>query len=179
MFRCFLHLKHIMKSLVLDVDETLVHTGTGQDYKFQIEEEWVSGTIRPHLREFLWTVNDLFDVVAVWSAGERDYVHGIVDRVFPYQPDLIWTREECDTYVEWGSVCRVKPLTKMFGWDIGYQTWIVDDSLCAAKMNPQHHIPILPFEGDLQDRCLADLAGWFINHPHATIWDTMGRRLCG
>ncbi len=99
------------KCLVLDIDETLVHTMDtpkgyakmkiftdekffpyrGRVYKFVLEDfENVGsgkslefwGIMRQHLREFLLYCFSYFKYVIIWSAGKRTYVEQIVDIIF-------------------------------------------------------------------------------------------------
>src|SRR3989338_4538064 len=55
--------------------EDLEKPGVGTKYDFW----WI---IRPHVEEFLIFCFSYFRVVAVWSAGKRPYVEGIVDHLF-------------------------------------------------------------------------------------------------
>lgn len=100
------------KCLVLDLDETLVHTseephklrelGIFSDPKLLdlryrtyhlklddvVEKRGTGvrtelwGVERPHLREFLLFALGYFRVVAIWSAGQLKYVESIADRIF-------------------------------------------------------------------------------------------------
>lgn len=109
--------------VVIDLDETLVHTvediklykelGISKDPKLidirsrsyvigidNIEGDGkrmaVWGTKRPHLERFLIFCFSFFDVVAVWSAGTNDYVRKIVNVVFRniQRPHIVWSREK-------------------------------------------------------------------------------------
>lgn len=100
------------KCLVLDLDETLVHTlettdwisklGIYSDSKAQILRNRVykltlddvvdelgsgvvselAGILRPHLRDFIIFAFMYFRIICVWSAGQRKYVHEIVRIIF-------------------------------------------------------------------------------------------------
>jgi len=100
------------RCIVLDLDETLVHTqdstttlfelGLLSDpqlmnlrsrlYYMTLEDLFKQpgtgthndywGVMRPHLREFLEFCTSYFQVTAVWSAGQRSYVQAIVDNIF-------------------------------------------------------------------------------------------------
>jgi TFIIF-interacting CTD phosphatase-like protein len=95
-------------TLVLDIDETLVHSWQdplfvkdleiytkhfakfyppGQDpicYSFSTERDdlEVWGLIRPHYREFIEYVTKTFDTIVIWSAGSDDYVRMVVKILF-------------------------------------------------------------------------------------------------
>ena len=102
------------KCIVLDLDETLVHSNSQPDinllkelklitdpqnmdlrnrvYKITMDdvvskrgagdktEMW--GIFRPGVRQFLIDCFTYFKIVIVWSAGRRNYVHTIVDKLF-------------------------------------------------------------------------------------------------
>ena len=100
------------KCVVLDLDETLVHSNENMDVlkelkiftdpnlidlrrrTYQITMDDVVykngagvktvmwGIVRPHVKEFLIFCFSYFKVVAVWSAGKRKYVDAIVDFLF-------------------------------------------------------------------------------------------------
>ncbi len=100
------------KSIVLDMDETLVHTFPAMDWanregifsnsdyadiaarayrinlrdvsntRGQGQRDQMWGIFRPHVKEFLLFCNSYFKVVALWSAGEYGYVHAVVDKLF-------------------------------------------------------------------------------------------------
>ncbi len=100
------------KSIVLDMDETLVHTFPTMNWvnkegiftnplyadiatrayridlrdvsntRGQGQRDQMWGVFRPHVKEFLLFCNTYFNVVALWSAGEYGYVHAVVDKLF-------------------------------------------------------------------------------------------------
>lgn len=100
------------KCIVLDLDETLVHSNEdltesdtlgimkdpklidlrGRTYELSMDDVVYKkgqgiktemwGITRPHVREFLIACFSYFKVVAVWSAGKKKYVEAIVDYLF-------------------------------------------------------------------------------------------------
>jgi len=100
------------KCIVLDLDETLVHTNANMEelkelglltdpklvdlkrrtYQLSLDDvvykkgtgikTLMWGITRPHVKEFLIACFSYFKVVAVWSAGKKKYVHAIVDYLF-------------------------------------------------------------------------------------------------
>lgn len=117
-----------VKTLILDLDETLVHTWADpafvEEYKiystpdlyykfhpigepavaysFTIDGTPCWGLYRPYLYEFLAFASEYFDNVLIWSAGIREYVYEIVRRIFVDTgitcPRLILSRDQCATY---------------------------------------------------------------------------------
>lgn len=112
------------KAIVLDLDETLVHSFTDikryhelglnklsgltpRTYSMHMRDVvtprgqgtitpmW--GIIRPHVKEFILFCFSYFKVVIVWSAGKYGYVHDIVKILFVDmpQPHAILTRDDC------------------------------------------------------------------------------------
>lgn len=99
-------------NLVLDIDQTLVHTHGDIDnfdmlniykkpkrvklrkkvysiklYDVSVEdgtgdEMYLAGIFRPYLKEFLDFAMEHFNVI-IWSAGRMKYVHKMVDKMFP------------------------------------------------------------------------------------------------
>ena len=114
--------KYTNKCLVLDIDETLVHTFDSfsllkqlrifsdpantdlriRTYTLRLENEQndhfeLFGVTRPYVEDFLSFCFKYFQSVIVWSAGQKTYVHDICKFLFRNlrQPDLIWTRNDC------------------------------------------------------------------------------------
>ena len=132
--------------IVLDIDETLVHTHEGDHKDFDFSG--LSVKKRPGLDEFL---QELFETgfyqVGVWSAGMREYVEHVVKTVFPCPPQFILARENCD--------CRYnKPLGKIrslihddnkpYNSDIS-EILLIDDKLNVAPSDTFNHLMIKPF----------------------------------
>lgn len=100
------------KCIVLDLDETLIHSSENINdllnleiseypelitlrkriYSMQLDDvvdkkgkgikTELWGITRPYVKEFLITCFSYFKIVAVWSAGQRKYVEAIVDYLF-------------------------------------------------------------------------------------------------
>jgi hypothetical protein len=178
---------------VLDLDSTLVHT-FGNDYtwkfidfdenkrlkdrvfdiKFSGVFKW--GTIRPGTEKFLNTCFEVFDMVGVWSAGTYDYVHKIVDEIFPRSPDFVWTKDDCvpsiysqdEDHNENINKVVQKPLEKLLLHypDINpKQILIFDDYLDVCEQNALYHVHVPAWEGTFDtlnacDPTLTKLARW-------------------
>lgn len=159
------------KHLVLDLDETLIHTfESGVELDRFVENlenknrlknftlPGLSNTFwtyaRPHLETFLRGVFEEFDSVGVWSAGAYDYVHTIVKMVFPsdLKPAYIMTRNDCNEmrFVPGESICRFKPLEnvyqRMSKWGLNERnTIIVDDRKDICAINCLNNVQIPAF----------------------------------
>ncbi|KAI8070617.1 HAD-like domain-containing protein [Gilbertella persicaria] len=68
-------------TLVLDLDETLLHTYRDMDNKYDVDyvlydhhrtSRLLAGRLRPGVMDFLTWASDAFEIV-VWTAGTRDY----------------------------------------------------------------------------------------------------------
>lgn len=93
------------KCIVLDLDETLIHSKAGTWSKkgskvpihnINIEGDAWTVIERPHLKDFINFIHEYFDLVIVWSAGTFEYVHAICKLIFPYYDEcIIYTRDDC------------------------------------------------------------------------------------
>lgn len=107
------------KCIVLDLDETLIHSKPGNISKkgskvpvhsLNIEGDSWSVIERPHLKDFIGFIYKYFDLIIVWSAGTYEYVHAISKLIFPYYDEcIIYTRDDCVS--ENGNY--IKPLTEL------------------------------------------------------------------
>lgn len=121
--------------------EDLEKPGIGTLYEF-----W--GVTRPHAQEFLIFCFSYFKIVAVWSAGKRQYVEEIVNYLFkdmPY-PNVVFTHDDI-VYNDRGEV--EKPLINMIGSDPTLKkymslqnTLILDDNYTNFIPNPGNGILI-------------------------------------
>ena len=141
-----------MTVLVLDLDETLVHS-LPPDYSVVVE--------RPHVHRFLEAVAAAFDEVVVFTAGTRDYASPILDRLDPH--DRIFGRrlyrDSCSLLDGGGDgsgdVLLVKDL-RILGVPLE-RVRILDNTPSAYAMQPQCGVPIRSFMGDdSADRALLD-----------------------
>nr|QBK84677.1 MAG: ctd-like (NLI interacting factor-like) phosphatase [Pithovirus LCDPAC01] len=108
-------------TIVLDLDETLVHSFSSPEFIKRYEiygnnyekfhppgeeslcyslytDDIIWGTFRPHLKTFINEVSDIFDNVIIWSAGTKDYVSEIVRLIYDGEtkiPKLIQSRQHC------------------------------------------------------------------------------------
>jgi len=178
------------KCIILDVDETLIHSMDMAEYKMEhfLDNPKLCQSIfithmnlkdarydlwaykRPHLQEFLTFCFSYFKIVAVWSAGEYDYVHSVVNHIFKRirRPHLIFTRPDCKQEKE-----LTKPIIEMINQVPGLSeymnlanTVIIDDRDTNFLPNPYNGILIPAFSPkglllELDDDHLLHLIKWF------------------
>lgn len=165
------------KLLVLDVDETLVHTA------LKVLDRLPDFTLfggaynvyrRPHLTEFLLAVRQVYDL-AIWSAGSADYVDQVLQEILPDQvkPVFVWTREHCtrryDCPLDGGEGSQpdeyfVKRLAKLKrkGFDL-QNVLIVDNDRRTARHNYGNLVHVRDFEGAAGDSELPLLARYLVS----------------
>lgn len=161
-------MSHLDKVIVLDLDETLVHTFSdnefnasnkgyellrlypdlrGRLYKLNVQGSVMWSLKRPHVDIFLRYVLDNFGKVIVWSAGMDEYVHEVVDWLFGtilISPDAIYGRSFCE--IE--SKKYTKPIRKLtiqpeLGNSVRLDnTLFIDDNVISTSPNPSNAVTI-------------------------------------
>ncbi len=142
--------------LILDLDETLVHS---TERPLARHADFILGELRVHRRSFLGEFVDAalswFDV-AVWSSGSAAYVHAVVERIFPSSTGLrfVWSRERCTRRLDADSqeYYWAKNLDK--GRRAGFplsRVIAIDDSAEAFASHYGNHIGIQPYTGQEGD----------------------------
>lgn len=161
--------------LVLDIDETLVHTfETLQllyDLRIMDDPQYVGlrrriytldisdvggprgggsviqmwGIRRPHLREFLIFAFSYFKRVIIWSAGKYEYVHSIVKKIFRDLPQPDAIYTRDDCEIVGAN--HTKPLLKI-GLNLD-SSIIVDDKTYTFIPNKDNGVLIPPFNPEL------------------------------
>jgi len=150
------------KTLVLDLDETLVHSSfkkvSSADIVVHVEIEDLVNPVyvlkRPGVDEFLRQVGELFEVV-VFTASLSKYANPLLDQLD--KEGVIHSRlfrEHC-TYV--GGAYK-KDLSRL-GRDVS-QVIIVDNSPICYDLQPQNAIPVTSWFEDRYDQELPSLLPW-------------------
>lgn len=166
------------KLLVLDLDETLIHT-RGRVLPGDLEHEPHFGIPggyvvyrRPGVKEFLAECFEKFRDVALWTAGTRSYAYEVLPHLCdPNDFTFVWGRERCtwhrvfDADVPYGTMWTeghwLKDIRKTCRR--GFQKekiLFVDDSPQNFKRSYGNYIQIRGFYGDPQDRELERLSNY-------------------
>lgn len=161
-------MSHLDKVIVLDLDETLIHTFSddefgpsnrgyellrlnpdlrGRLYKLSVQDKVLWSIKRPYVDVFLRYVLDNFGKVIVWSAGIDEYVHEVVDWLFGtimISPDAIYGRSFCEIETK----KYTKPIRKLLiqpGLNDSVRmdnTLFIDDNVVSTSPNPSNAVTI-------------------------------------
>ena len=155
--------------LVLDIDETLVHSeliieqsrekpAINKKYDRRVEFRNPNGTVdvygvryRPFLLEFLDRMSKLYDL-AIYTASAKDYADAVIDQLDPTKTLFIGRlyREHCRNI----TGMNVKNMLNFDGTDV----ILVDNLIYSYALQLDQGIPICPFIDDEMDVELKDLA---------------------
>jgi TFIIF-interacting CTD phosphatase-like protein len=124
-------MKYNRQLLILDLDETLIHSAyvdlkINQDpikYKYFYIYE------RPYLKEFLNAVSDHFDL-AIWSASKSEYVKTIIRKTVlkNYNFQFVFTRSKCQSiYSKVGTIRYLKKIELIIDFDVYNKIIVLDD----------------------------------------------------
>ena len=153
---------HTRVTLVLDLDETLVHSSfepceadlhipvhmDGERYTAYVKK-------RPYVEEFLRRCVELFDVV-IWTASLAVYAEPLVDELCRRARCGNLRRMYRDSCSQLPDGGYVKDLTKMNRCLSG--VCILDNSPSVARLQPKNLIQIVSWYDDPLDTCLRQLA---------------------
>lgn len=143
--------------LILDIDETLVHSTHDEmtPNSFRVLDYTVEK--RPYVDEFLAHIlNDDYYEVGIWSAGTYEYVHAIVNELIKDRANLrfILTQRDCNELYD-------KPLSKVRDLinedaspDYPYTVHdflIIDNKKGVTGHDHLNHLHIEDFYGDSDD----------------------------
>jgi CTD small phosphatase-like protein 2 len=144
-------------TLVLDLDETLVHCSTdpseipNPDFCFHVEFNGVNYSVcakrRPGFDEFMEHIKDRFEIV-VFTASQRVYAEKLMDILDPYHEYIMHRLYRDDCLNVEGNY--LKDLASL-GRDLA-QTVIVDNSPQAFSLQLDNGIPILSWWNRPDDR---------------------------
>lgn len=150
--------------LLLDLDETLVHSGDWDPNFFETKMCFRSSgggmaevglNIRPHLAKFLEIVSSFFDL-GVFTASSTDYANKVISHIDPKKKyfEVVFTRDHClcigkNEYVKDLLVVGNRPKDSIF---------LVDNSSVYFSLQPDNGIPILPYYSNPKDEELLKLS---------------------
>lgn len=159
MFGFLINKNKMTQNLIVDLDETLIHTFTNRakfdafeckygEIKYDFGELY--GVLRPNVKSFIAWCSGNYNQIGVWSAGKREYVEIIVDLLFKgRKPAFVWCWENCDSYVnEYGLNLYHKPLEFVYDLVPGFtpkNTIFIDDALHSELCNAGNMIVVPPF----------------------------------
>lgn len=148
------------KTLVLDLDETLVHSAfrpmEHHDFEIPVELEGETHIVyvlkRPGVERFLSELGKIFEIV-IYTASLGKYADPLLDLLDPTHENIIYRlfREHCVLYEN----NFIKDLS-LLGRDLN-NTLIIDNSPNAYIFQVSNGINCLSFVDDLNDRELYDL----------------------
>ncbi|ESQ33900.1 hypothetical protein EUTSA_v10009741mg [Eutrema salsugineum] len=149
------------RTIILDLDETLVHSTTqvpGVRYDFMVMVKMETEIMpifvvkRPGVTEFLERLGESYKV-AVFTAGLEDYASQVLDKLD--KNGVISQRLYRDSCTEVNGK-YVKDLSLVVGKDLG-NALIVDDNPSSYSLQPENGVPIKAFVDDLKDQELLKL----------------------
>lgn len=140
-------------TLVLDLDETLVHCSTEpmDTYDFLVHIQFngatfpIWGRIRPHCEEFLREAAKSFELV-IFTASQQIYADVVLDHIDPNRHISSRLFRDSCVYVEGNFLKELSCLNR----DLAH-TVIVDNSITAFGYQPDNGIPIVSWYEDPND----------------------------
>jgi TFIIF-interacting CTD phosphatase-like protein len=147
--------------LVLDIDETLVHSSTDSLYGGEFKVGSYTVKTRPHLDKFIqYITNNPYYQAGVWSAGVTKYVNTIVEHIFPDPSILLFVeaRDFCNANMD-KPLSKIRELVnKRYDTSLTRSEFvIIDDRENVTKFDELNHIQIPKFMGDEKDDYLLQL----------------------
>ncbi|KAK3164843.1 hypothetical protein QOZ80_1AG0025530 [Eleusine coracana subsp. coracana] len=147
-------------TLVLDLDETLVHSTldhcNNADFTLEVFFNMKNNTVyvreRPHLKMFLEKTAQMFEL-AIFTASQRIYAEQLIDRLDP-DGKLISRRFYRDS-CKFSDGCYTKDLT-ILGVDLA-KVAIVDNTPQVFQLQVDNGIPIKSWFDDPSDQELVEL----------------------
>ncbi len=169
--------------LVLDLDETLVHSR----FSTASGSESIEVSVRPHVREFLVRASSMFDELAVFTAGTRPYAEPIVDDLEAASGVRIrqrFYRDSCTPLLGapgpdgQPAVAGYAKDLRLVWPDLG-RVLLLDNTPAAYSLQPSCGVPIASYYGDPADDALLEalsvlaLRRLEMSVPPA-LWDDLG-----
>jgi RNA polymerase II subunit A small phosphatase-like protein len=146
--------------LVLDLDETLVHSEIGPDSSVRV-------AFRPHVAPFLRSVTHSFGEVVAFTAGAESYADGVFDTLSEMSFGSVQEakkqglfkrrlfRDSCTTVRGPGTLVTIKDL-RLVSKDMA-RVVLLDNTPSTYTMQPENGIPIASFWGGDDDDALLEM----------------------
>lgn len=162
-------------TLVLDLDETLVHSVfcymSKCDFSFKADQQhFVSVRVRPGVKDFIVQMGNLYELV-LFTVGNNAYATRIIDFIDPnHMIKYRLYRESC-------TVSRglfVKDLSRL-GREMN-RIIILDDSPSSYRFQPFNALPISSWIGDPKDNELIQIQNFLtenhqVNNVYSILFD--------
>jgi len=149
-------------TVVLDIDETLIHTSKGTDnaskdcFQIVVQGEVFTVRKRPHLDEFLIRASEKYELVA-YTAGIEEYSRAVLQAIDPcnmfFKACLF--RQHCVRLSKNSFTKNLQLLNRSADRIV-----LVDDTLNNFLLQPENGIPITTFVDDSTDTALSVLLGF-------------------
>lgn len=171
----------MIKNIVLDVDETLLHSFSSKSealesggYDMVTIDRSYYVRFRPGFSAFLEYLLNHYRV-GIYSVATADYVSEILSTMVDLSRfSFVWSRDHCQrqelpAYGLFQSAHQYtykKPLSRVVkatGWNID-ETVMIDDSIAATGTLNAYRLLIEPFEGALDDQHLFMVESFLEHH---------------
>lgn len=158
--------KVMKKLLILDLDETLIHSSENEPQKYDFKVGHFFVCKRPYLEKFLIFCNKRFEL-AIWTSSTEDYAKEIVEAILPLGVEIsfLWSRVRCTPTRDYctGEIGWLKDLKKVkkLGYELS-QIIVLDDSPEKLKRNYGNLIRVKPFFCNFEDTELYDLTSYLV-----------------
>lgn len=158
------------KTLLLDLDETLIHADFDERYaehhkkisfKYQNEEVCVDIFVRPGAQEFLKKCAEIFEIF-IFTASKKEYADACIDFLDP-ERKIIKHRLYRDSCIPVNNKTYVKDL-RIFVNRKQENLILVDNSFYSFCNQPQNGILINSFYDDEKDQELMNLLNYLENY---------------
>ncbi|CAD8096856.1 unnamed protein product [Paramecium sonneborni] len=159
--------KKLQKTLIIDLDETLVHCNEysclksdffiPMSYNEKIYQVGIS--IRPYAQQFLKNMAMEYEIM-IFTASNSDYANKIIDYLDP-QRNLISYRLFRDDCIRISNNCHIKDL-RILNRNMK-DIILVDNSAYSFAFQVENGIPIIPYLDDKNDKELIHLQH-YLNH---------------
>lgn len=161
--------KQKMKTLVFDMDETLIHCNEDVTIKsdYYITVNYPNGqarmagvNVRPYAREILKELNKYFEII-IFTAGHSYYAIPVLSAFDPLN-ELIDHRVYRDNCIVTAEGDHIKDL-RIFKGRRMEDIIIIDNSTISFLIQPENGIPILPFFDNKKDEELKNLVPYLMS----------------